>query len=125
MIAIKGHVAKDDLCLKALLKVVLASSKAGDGGSLGVPNLAQHLLLLNLLHFKFLNTFLVSGLSVLGAGLLDISGSRTGFIEFDNGNSARKEHGPIAKTISTFLFAVSIPCLTIMVTGSSLKLMVT
>ena len=123
--AIKRHATEDNLCWEAFLRVVFAISKAGDGASLGVLDLAQHLSLLHLLHFKFLTAFLVSGLLVIGTTLLALSRPRKGSIEFDNGNSARIERGPIVKTIWAFLFAESFPCLTTMVMGSSLKSMVT
>ena len=77
----------------------MASSKAGDGASFGAPDLARVLSLLHLLRFTFLTAFIVSSLSVVGAGLLDLSRPYRDSIEFDNGNSARMHHGPIVKTI--------------------------
>jgi len=115
---IEGHAVKDGLCLEALLTVNLSSSRAGDAISLGALDLARCLLLLRLLCFRFLTAFLVSCLSVIGVGLLDLSRPHRGSIEFDNGNSVRMGRGPIVKTIWTFLLAVSIPCLTTMVMGS-------
>jgi len=124
-LAIEGQAVEDDLCRKALLKVVLASSKAGDGASLGALDLARRLSLLRLLRFWFLIAFFVSGLSALGAGLLSLSMPLRGSIEFDNGNSARIDRGPTVKTIYTFFLAWNIPRLITKVTGSWLKLIVT
>jgi len=124
-LALEGQAVEDNLCCKALLKVVLASSKAGDGASLGVSDLERQLSPLRLLRFWFLIAFFVSGLSALGAGLFALLRPLRGSIEFDNGNSARMDRGPTLKTICTFFLAWNIPRLITKVTGSWLKLMVT
>jgi len=124
-LTIEGEVVEDDICREALIKVVLPSSKAGDGASLGAPDLAQRLSLLRLLWFRSLIVSLVSGLSVLGASLLALLRPHIGSIEFDNGNSARMDCGPAVKTTCMFFLAWNIPRLIMKVTGSSLKLKAT
>ena len=83
----------------ALAGKAIERHATADGTNLGAPDLARRLSLLRLLRFKFLTAFLVSGLSVLGAGLFALSRPHSGSIEFDNGNSARIDRGPIVKTI--------------------------
>jgi len=116
---------KDDLNWEALLKIVLAISKAGKGASLAVLDLERRLPFLCLLRFKFLIAFFVSSLSALVVGLLALSRPLKGSIEFADRNSARIDRGPTVKSTYTFFLAWNIPRLTTKVTGSLLKFMVT